>query len=347
MKKILFAAAVITSLNADPLSGALDNILDDLFGELNKAGQGVPGTCYAPQNVQDANVCSSLPALTNLEENLCKDLPDIPGFKKKSSTTALNANSAVIQYCNTATRETAGAIGNVDIYAGDLGEEVKYPNGKTIQQIQNAINVKKILGAAESAANKAFLSGDQTTLRTLVKLMKLTNSQDISKIKPEDVKAPNDLKDYNLQTKALASLTNSDVIMSNPVSVSNGINEKISGKKGDAARTVAAQEAMKLNDAIDAGTTKRVGLIMEATARPDDIAIPTQDTINLLRPDLKIATVAKIQQQMARQALIMAEIQQIDDARKNIVSITAQKAAIMNEQFNKDAAENYINGLIQ
>jgi hypothetical protein len=346
---------MIISVSLAQLGGIADGIIGDLFGELDKAGQGVPGTCYAPENVPDVNVCGSLPALTNLEEDLCSDLPNIPGFRKKSSTATLNTNSAMQQYCNTAAHNVSSTIGNIDIYATDLGlsggrseqTQTTYPNGKTAAQVQESISVKKILGSAESVANKAFLSGDQTTLRALVKHMKQTNTQDITKIKPEDFKAPSNLEDYNKQTKALASLTNSDVIMANPVSVSNGINEKIANKKGDAARTTAAQEAMKLNDAIDAGTAKRIGLILEAAAKPDDIAIPTQDTISLLRSDLKVAMTAKIQQQIAKEALIISAVQQQDDARKNIVSITAQKSAILNEKFDRDAAEDYIDRLLQ
>jgi hypothetical protein len=337
----------------------INGMFGGLFDELNKAGQGVPEACYVPAEVSTANlskvdICSSLGTVEKLEEELCpKELPDIPGFKKKNNTITLNANNAIKEYCNTIKNGISSVIGNLDIYGSDLGlggagEQVAYPNGKSADTIDESVKVKKILSAPESAANKALLSGDQTTLRALVKQTKLLGTdKDISQIKPEDFKAPQDFKAYNQQTQAVASATNSDVMMANPISVSSGINKKIEGKTGEAARIAAANESMRLNNAIDAGTAKRIGLIMEATARPDDIAIPTQDTINLLRPDLKIAMTAKIQQQIARQALVMAEVQQIDDARKNIVSLTAQKSVILNEKFDRDAAENYIDGLLE
>jgi hypothetical protein len=346
MKKILLALYILSMAVYAQLN--FDNPLNQYWESLNNASKGVLGTCYQKPQVGSADVCSALDSLGSVSADVCDRAPNVPGLTKGTNVKSLSS-SALKSYCQSAERNLSSAIGNMDIYKTENGNvNSTYANGKTSQQVYDTVNPKKIIGAAESVANKAFFKGDQTTLRALVKQSKKANNlNDISKIKPTDFTAPKDFNDFREQREALAGLNNGDVIVANPVSVSNAINAKIEGKSGTSAKTEADKKAMELRDAIDGGTSNRIGLILEATAREDDIAIPTQDMIELLRDDLKPTMVAKIQQQMAREALVVSEVQQIDEARKNIISLTAQKTKVLNEKFDRSSAENYIDRLLQ
>lgn len=74
---------------------------------------------------------------------------------------------------------------------------------------------------------------------------------------------------------------------------------------------------------------------------------PTQEMVKLMRPDIQANEVAKIKDQMRREAKIRADLTLEAQKKKNIMELITKKSLIMNEKFDREQARATINAMLQ
>ena len=352
MKRIATIAMIVTIGFAFDLGNVISdgkNIIGDLVGDFTDTAADVASQCYEPTyKDQIKNMCDYLDFSASYSIDYCKGLPDLPGFRKKSSTLSYSYDTAALkEYCNGKVDKANSVISDADIYTGDNTKDGTYPNGKTRDTYyQDVANVDDIV-KKDSLASTVFKSNDQETMRYLVEVGKAMDIDSITDIKIDDLKAPKDMNDYIKQRDALAASVTNDIEMVAPTNVAASVKSKIQGKQGAAAAQAAALEVGKLQEMIEAGKSKRIGLMLDLYRKKDDLALPTEEMLKYIRKDLRPKYIAKIRMQQKRDAAIVSYINQIDDYRKTLVELTAKKEVILNEKFDEAAAQARIDDLIK
>lgn len=355
-KTILLTFLSLTSINADTLTSLLSNtslsnsLLNNEFGSLTN---GLSAVCYGNNTSSllrnnSLNLCGYLNSLTNLSSGMCSSLPSVPGFNKKSNTLG-NPMSGLNSFCNLSpTQKSKSAISNVMVWDADHRvESTTYPNGQQKSTFYTSTAAAEKIVSKDSPARNAFKNNDQTTLKHIVNTAKVTDTNDASNLKNSDFVAPSTMNDYDTQRNSIATITTSDLETTKATNISGTLQTKLSGKKGATAQQAADEYASQMRELIDAGTAKRIGLYLDVARKDQDFAIPTEDSIQYIKQDLRPKYTAQIQNQMKREAAMIAMITQIDDNRKALVTLAANKAVIMNEPFDAVAAQNEIDALLQ
>ncbi|MDR0467643.1 MAG: hypothetical protein LBG67_02195 [Campylobacteraceae bacterium] len=354
MKKIiLLIVTLVATLNAQ---GFVANTPTSKPVDLSKLKVNVPGFSFNPFTGEyDFN----MDALFDMIGSCVPALPKFPAldvcsvFDKVDASMQfcgnnVNANKALKEFCKQGkeklTDKVVGSLPTFDIVFDELNE--KLPSGRKIGDLDLDIAAEKIVKKAESAAYKAYGSGDQRVLKLLIDKLAKDNStkgsgknaKDITSIKVDDLKVPKNMEEYYSELKVLQEAATSDL----KVSSSNRVAESIGSNSDNAQPTV--QELHRL---IDQGTAKRIGIAREALSKEDDYAMPTEEGIKYLRPDYKIQAMAKIYNQQMREVFLISQIQKEADAQKNIVTITAKKQMILNTKFPRSEVEQRIESLIE
>lgn len=344
---------IIGGIGGGIIDNILGNSLGSLFDDFNKITGGAVGMCYYNGNTNNVDICSQLNVLNGLQQNMCSILPDLGafGFSKKTNNIGISS-IALQQYCSaTIEQKLNNMLNNMSIYDSMYSSNnTTLPNGKSNAEYYNSVaNPRNIFQSnSQSAIKNAILSGNQESIRMLVETGKSSNNlSSLNNLDTSKIKAPSTITDYNNQRDGLAASVTNDLIVSSPSNISGVLSQKLSGKKGTQAEMTANSYVTQINSAIDAGTPKRIGLAIDNARLKDDIAIPTQDYVQLIRADQQPQVIYKIQQQIKREAQIQSQIVLQDSIRKNLVSLSAQKAVIMNEQFDKNKAEQEINKLLK
>jgi len=346
MKKLIVSAALSSSLFAFDLGSILGsyNPLDQIS---SVGGVEAFGMCYK-RNQFTVDICSMIPDLGSAGLDGCSMLPNIPGFSKRSSNLDFDANSYLKNYCQPTAKKVNSVIADVDIYASDVINGKKtYPGGDTPTKFYN--NAVDNILSKSSLAKTNFTNNNQTVTKEILTVGKVKGTQDLTSLTTKDLEAgvPKNYDEYLEQRDAVAKLTVSDVTTNTPTQVSNALNSKIKNKEGAAARTVAENYVQDATDLINANTDKRIGFEIDLQRKDTDLAIPTLDTINMYRDDIKPQKIAELKDQLRREAKIKADIITQDKMRADIVALIGQKAVIVNEKFDRAAARNEIEALLK
>ena len=296
-------------------------------------------------------VGSCVPALPEIPNfDVCK-LTEQVSLRGQFCGNNIDGNNALKKLCAQGQAKLKdkivnSTIGSLPTFDTIFGTVPTLPSGRKIGDLDLDIAADKILKKAESIAYKSYTSGDQKVLKLLIdKLAKDSNTKgsgknvkDITSIKLEDLKVPQNMEEYYDEIKQLQEAATADI----KIASANKVAEQIGSDSTKAQSTVK-----ELHQLIDKGTNTRIGIAKEALSRSDDYAMPTEEGIKYLRPDYKIQAIGKIYNQQMREAFLVAQIQKEAEAQKNIVSITAKKQIIINTKFPREETENRINALIE
>ncbi|RDU61842.1 hypothetical protein [Helicobacter sp. MIT 14-3879] len=336
------------------LGGITGNGLSSLFDSFNNISGGAVGLCYYNSNIRGKiDICSQFNNINNLQQNMCSILPDIGniGFQKKTNYIGISG-AGLQQFCNSnVNNRLNNVISNLGIYDSQyrLSDGINLPNGKNIDDyFSKVVNVKNILVSnKETYAKSVILNSDQSELKALVDMGKISNIQSLNDLDINSFQAPTSMSDYFNQRDGLSASITNDLIISSPVNVSGVLKQKLQNKKGSEAEKIANQYIAEINEKIDVGTPKRIGLAIDVAAQSTDLAIPTNDYVKYMKPEVRPRLILKINNQIKREAMIQSKIVLADEIRKNLVSLSGQKAVIMNEKFDSSKAEQEINNLIK
>jgi hypothetical protein len=313
--------------------------------------------CYIPeQSKSSANLdlCSYMETQDDFAVDICKFAPDIPGFTKKTNTLSLKSDEHMKDFCEKSVQEQAqSAIKDIDRFSkennfnfGTSSDATDANEKEAGRFFATSGSPKEIMKNSESISRQALYSGNQKVMREVVNYAKNSNTA-MSNVKLKDLSAPSDYTNYLLDRKALVKGSFSDHYSQSPLAVTSEARNKV--QDTDDPKTAideTKQITANASDKIDFGTNKRIQLYLDASAKNNDYAIPTQEMVNLLREDLRPEAIANIKQQMKRETLIISELMQIDQARKDILTISGNKAAVITRQFNTTEATKKIDDLI-
>jgi hypothetical protein len=324
--------------------------------ELNNA----VSICYVPkQSSSSANLdlCGYMGTQEALAVDICEFAPELPGFTKKKNTLSFDTDKYMQSFCQKNIQEQAqSAIKDIDRFSKENNFNFGAPsndNGATDDAEKEAGKFfttsgssKEIMKNSESVARQALYSGNQKVMRESVNYAKNGNKK-MSDVTLKDISAPSNYTNYLLDRKALVKGSFSDHYSQSALVISSEARNKVQAiedpkKAIDEAKQITANAS----DKIDFGTNKRIQLYIDVLAKDDDYAIPTQDMVKLLREDLRAEAIAKIKQQMKREALIISELMQIDQARKDMLTIAGSKAVVITRKFDVNATEKEIKKLI-
>lgn len=307
-------------------------LMNEILESMNNPVENGLSICYVKEEKKakaNLGMCDYVKEI-EFEKDICELAPPIPGYKKKKNV--LSANTDLNELCKSAEEYARSIATDVDLFNKGQTEEEAKENDKKLE-IKNLVS-------KDSVARNAFLSGNQDVMRLLRDYSgKNENIKNINEIQVSDLAAPKTLADYRSQRELMANAVIEDYL-------SNGLVEASAEMRTTANNEIDTKKAFKTtgnisseySDVIDLNTKRRIQMYIDVFAKDDDIAIPTQDMIGLLTDEAKLETIAKINKQLKREALIMSELRQIDKSRKNIHAIIAQKSVIVSREFNRTKA---------
>lgn len=365
-KKTLMALSmttIILSINANAAN--IDNILGDflggIFSALDKSSSQSLSMCYTPESNfgldSSGDICSIVNKLPSMD--VCSLVPEIQGFRKKSQSVSL---SGLRQLCKTNTKAfsdiSSSALNNVaenviDNSTGEISETTKLPNGKTVGSFVRSWNINNFVKEQTEKTNfveTMLSSNNNQALRLAMDYSKSAEAsgKEPGDISSADIKAPKTLEDYRKGRQELAKSFYSASEDVSASSISGGASLKVKGKKGKEAQSAAREYLTSKEDDFNMAKANEIGnaLSVYNANRPGNLAIPTQEYVDILRQDLQPTAVAQIRKQQLEEAEIIARITEKWDRKKAIAALVADKEVIMNEEFDNEAAQKEIDQIV-
>lgn len=326
--------------------------------------------CYEPTNPTNwDNLCKYLNFnLKLMPNNICSALPTIAGYKKKSNLVGSNVNSttnapfkALESFCNSLTggkaapHQVTSRINNYSVSRGTYGVDnssvTQYSNGSTATDYYSesgyysAGSIVKNNSTSQGGglARKAYLSNDATTLDYLDDISKSKNIGSLNDVTYNDVHAHPSMQAYEDDISAGAAALNMDLLKNSPTATSSAVMQKVKGMSDSDAVTASNTYVSGANDELSAGDKRRSAMYFDATKSPARIAVPTEETLNLMREDERVKYAALIQKQQMQDTIFRSFMMRISESEKTLVSLSAQKAVIMNSVFDANASLQEIN----
>ncbi|EOG8842709.1 hypothetical protein [Campylobacter jejuni] len=354
---------IILSINANAAN--IDNILGDflggIFSALDKSSSQSLSMCYTPESNfgldSSGDICSIVNKLPSMD--VCSLVPEIPGFRKKSQSVSL---SGLRQLCKTNTKAfsdiSSSALNNVaenviDNSTGEISETTKLPNGKTVGSFVRSWNINNFVKEQTGKTNfveTMLSSNNNQALRLAMDYSKSAEAsgKEPGDISSADIKAPKTLEDYRKGRQELAKSFYSASEDVSASSISGGASLKVKGKKGKEAQSAAREYLTSKEDDFNMAKANEIGnaLSVYNANRPGNLAIPTQEYVDILRQDLQPTAVAQIRKQQLEEAEIIARITEKWDRKKAIAALVADKEVIMNEEFDNEAAQKEIDQIV-
>lgn len=357
--------ASITDDIVGGITGGIDNILGDflggIFSALDKSSSQSLSLCYTPESNfglgSSGDICSIVNKLPSMD--ICSLVPEVPGFRKKSQSVSL---SGLRQLCKTNTKAfsdiSSSALNNVaenviDNSTGEISETTKLPNGKTVGNFVRSWNINNFVKEQTGKTNfvgTMLSSNNNQALRLAMDYSKSAEAsgKEPGDISSADIKAPETLEDYRKGRQELAKsfYSASEDVSAN--SIAGGASLKVKGKKGEEAQSAAREYLTSKEDDFNMAKANEIGnaLSIYNANRPGNLAIPTQEYVDILRQDLQPTAVAQIRKQQLEEAEIIARITEKWDRKKAIAALVADKEVIMNEEFDNEAAQKEIDQII-
>ena len=329
------------------IGGTIDKIndsLDALQRTIEKIRESPIGRCYDLSG-RNYDICSLVPDL-EAGLNVCSLAPNIPGLHRRGSS--IWANTEFIrEYCaNRSKYEGMGGIGgDSDIFI--LGQKGK--GGRPYDAPGEPGDFKKII-AAKSPANTALLQFDQEKLNFIKGIAESLGRKNIDTVTIDDIvtKAPANMDEFNniisLNAEAMTRASKEfspykfSVILSNRLKNTTDIN---------AMRAIAEQEVLKAQGYLIDETRNRANLAIKLAFNKEFLATPTREYIDILREDVKIENVLRINKRMWIETKILSDLSEELEKKKDLIALTAEKAIIMNTKFDARAAREEIEALIR
>ena len=353
---IALSHSLVFSLDLKDLGqGLANNILggtwSKIFDKLNEISGGAVGMCYMT-DIQNYDVCSNFNDIGSMQTDMCAIAPSLPGTKKKQKQIGFGGYG-LSAFCRAQINKLNNIIASVNNSQAfyDLTGNATLVNGLSLDAFYEKANPKIIFQTQKENFVKAvFRSGNQSEMNALINIQasnpQLQNGS-FTDLSIDDVKAPETMKEYLGEVEGLTNSMLDGYVLGSPSNITGKLKQDLNGKKGSSAEKEANQYANKVNAKIDNSTKSLMFVTEQAMRQKEDIAMPTQQYVKYLKKDAKLRVIAQIKNQQQRQALIRMRIQEGGEIRKNLVALSAQKAVIANETFDKDAAEKEINQLIQ
>ena len=353
---LLLSHSLVFSFSLDNLGQNIaNNILggswSKIFDKLNEISGGAVGMCYMT-NITTYDVCSNFNSIGSMQADMCSIAPSIPGTKKKQNTIGFGGYG-LQAFCRAQINKLNNIIASVNNSQAfyNLSGNATLVNGLTLDAFYEKANPKTIFQTQKENFSKAvFRSGNQSEINALINIQasnpNLQNGA-FTDLSIDDVKAPETMKDYLGEVEGLSSSMLDGYVLGSPSNITGKLKTDLNGKKGSSAEKAANQYVNQVNEKIDNSTKALMFVTEQASRQKEDIAMPTQSYVKYLKKDAKLRVIAQIKNQQQRQALIRMKIQEGGEIRKNLVALSAQKAIIANETFDKNAAEQEINQLIQ
>jgi hypothetical protein len=338
-------------------------ILGESLGKLLQMSSGLNNAtsmCYVPKNSESSankDMCSYIGTQEDFAVDICQAAPDLPGFTKKKNTLSFSTDKYMEDFCSqNTTKQAQSAIKDIDRFSKENNFNFGAPSNENNETdaaekeagkfFDTKGSSKEIMKNTESVARQALYSGNQKAMRESVNYAKNSNT-DMSKVTSKNLSAPSNYTNYLLDRKALVKGSFSDHTSQSLVVIASEARSKVKDTDDPAEAIKEAQQiTANASDKIDFGTNKRIQLYIDVLAKDDDYAIPTQEMVKLLREDLRAEAIAKIKLQMKREALIISELMQIDQARKDMLTIAGSKAVVITRKFDANTTEKEIKELI-
>lgn len=359
MKRLIIPTLITTSLFSADLGDFISGLFDD-----NDVSKSI-GMCYESNINASLNfngLCDALNFQINESLDICAYAPDIPGLKKKSSSQSLGFSTSALQnYCSKSIdekMESVTSLGEIWSVENNEKEDSTYPSGDTREDFyrgnQPVLDLDKLNKKQNESIAAMYNSSKepyhQQTAKYLINLAKLKKVKDVTEISTSDVKVAKDMIAFDDQVKELSATVTSDIKLSSANSISSTLSSKLSNYNTSSGQNSenqkANQHADKVKKAIEASAKNKKGLYKELLTEDDDLAIPTQQTLELYKENVRPKYAMIIRRQQARASYINALIDTETQIKQDIVDLTAKKAVIMKYQFDADAAMDEIDSFV-
>ena len=361
MKKLLSPLLITTSLLSADLVDLITGLLGD--SDVSKSIQMCYETDLSSEISLDFNgLCDALDFQISESVNICAAAPEIPGLKKKEISKTLNfSTSALKSYCSKGIEEKMASVTSLgEIWSIENSEkpDATLPNGDTLESFYRGnapvLDMTKLNEKQnESIAAMYFSSKEpyhQQTAKYLIDLAKLKKVDDVTKITTADIKVAKDMIEYNSQVNELTGTLTSDIQLSSANSISSTLSGTLNSYTNSSAQSSvnqkATQHAQKVKEAIKASAKNKKGLYKRLLVQDDDLAVPTQQTLDLYKENIRPKYAMIVRRQQARDSYINALIDSETQIKQDIVDLTAKKAVIMKYQFDKDNAMKEIDSFV-
>lgn len=325
------------------VAGSFISSLDKQFGGLISSGLSWAEACFdINTQMKTFNPCDALKWDTGV--SFCKGKADFNfgGFEK-----LCNAKSA--EFSNYLSTQ---AVALVDYAFRDV--EVAYPSGGFPTKVQGNIDVNKIFSdkkATNTAAN-LLKDGKMKELNLIFEFLKTKDAERLGIEKPNQVKIEH-----------LGVAKNMETYYSDRKKTLNSQADAFKFATPTEIAAVAKQtlyQKQEKNNKLLAPTTNDTGittLMLErnfqaAIAAETDnvmrqsdykkIAIPTQEYVNRLTPDLRLTAIAQIHKQTAFEVETIGKIDYKWNRKKAQAKLLIDKEVIMAQKFDSDTATREI-----
>lgn len=325
----------------DLINGGL-NILQKT---IDKVRESPIGRCYDLPGAR-YDICSLVPDL-EARLNVCSLAPNISGLRKKNSS--ISANTEFIrEYCaNRSKYRGMGGIGGSDSDIFILGQKGR--GGRSYDAPGEPGDFKKII-AAKSPANTALLQFDQEKLYFIKGIAESLDRKNIDMVTINDIvsKVPANIDEFNnMRTLYVEALTKASTEFS-PYKFNVILSNKLKNiTEVNAMKAIAEQEVLKVQGYLADEAHSKADLALKLAFNKEFLATPTKEYIDILREDVKIENVLRINKRMQVEAKILSDANEELAKKNDLISLTAEKAIIMNTQFDAKAAREEIEALIR
>lgn len=330
------------------IGGTIDKIndsLDALQRTIDKIRESPIGRCYDLSG-RKYDICSLVPDL-EAGLNVCSLAPNIPGLHRRGSS--IWANTEFIkEYCaNRSKYEGMGSIGGSDSDIFTLGQKGK--GGRPYDAPGEPGDFKKII-AAKSPANTALLQFDQEKLNFIKGIAESLGRKNIDTVTIDDIvtRAPANIDEFkNMRSLNVEALTRASTEFS-PYKFSAILSNRLKNTTDiNAMRAIAEQEVLKVQGYLTDEMHNRENLALKLAFNKEFLATPTREYIDILREDIKIEHVLRINKRIWVEAKILSDLNEELEKKKDLIALTAEKAIIMNTKFDAKAAREEIEALIR
>jgi len=364
MKKILISSLAVSSLFANSLLNSFTSFdILDLLGDSDVSK--TVGMCYKGSvGIPDlSSMCNVLNYQVSESLDICTLAPAIPGLSKKSSIETLGFGTEKLrEYCSSSINDKlSSVISDGEIWSIDNeleNENAKFPSGDTKEEFYRGatpvLDVSKLnKDRNDSITSMYFASKDpfhQQTAKYLIDLAKIKHVTDVSKITTADVSVASDMIEYEKQVSQLSAAIAGDIKFTSANSVSSTLATKISSYTTSAAQnsqnSTATKYVEKLKKIVEKNARNKKGLFKTLLADENDLAVPTQQTLDLYKDNIKPKYAMLIRKQQARESYIDSIVETEIKIRQDIIDLTAKKAVIMKFEFDESSAMSDIDSFV-
>lgn len=364
----------------DILSG--DFNFSSLLGDMNV--KDTITQCYQP-NIDLSSItdiCKLLEYSKNETIGVCSSLPDIPGLSALNSAGISQkfgvSTNKLQSYCNDIKSEATGylktqkerftnvtSMTNLWTLQNDTTSEGTLPNGQNLEQFYDDISItledkENIKENREDNLFLSYLLSKDKFHQATAKFMMDTYGMNMDSTEPnrlstfqieEDTPLTSqNMKEYENGVVELSNKINDDLDLSSPTTISENLSavlqpyQNITGQ--ETSNKLASLQTDYVNKKISDNAREKKGMLKTLLSSEDDLAIPTQETLNKYNISVRPKYAMLMQRQQMREAYIDAMVDTETKLKQDIVNLSTKKAVIMKSSFDKVGAEGEIDRLI-